>query len=1431
MPLPPAELSDPPAREPAPGWLAWPGGGVDGPSLPAPRTACPGATAPRPVRSPAPLQPPRSRAAQSTVSCWSSRGSRRCAGRIRRPGAATPGSWTASTRRRKAPVLETGAVDLEIDGLRPYRQGSPASRIHWPTVARTGEMYERRFVAGADAAPLIVVDASDRGEPEDARPRGAGGGVALRAPRSPGRLRDPARRRGDPHARRPAPADLARRARPSRARRGRRCMPDRPRARRPRGRDLGERRARGPGGPSQHAPRARLLRGDAAARRAAPRSCSRVAGCCGAAREPRRTGRRIVAEGRMTPAGEREAVVVRLVALAALAGFCAFHWANLHRGPPGLARAGRGCDRGRERRRPSPRCAVQPVPAPRGSWPPWRSAQQAWRPGWCAPGWTPACWRPGDWASVADGVGERHGRARRRHLPLRRGRPGGRGSSCSSRFPRCSSSPPGWRSGPAERRAGRLRALALGVLVAAYGIAVVLYAPGLALLHGFVLLALIAAWLWAPRRHRAPCRDRRGGDRDGRGAWPCRSPARRPLRPGLGLPILVLERRASPTSRSTGTTPTSPLDWPREGTALLESQRRAPLLAGGRARALRRVPLGALRGGRTRALELPDKVEGTEIGAHPEWYETDRGHRPRPSQRARGRPGQRPDDRGPHRVDRQRRDGSGRASCPTPARATRSPATRPIRALAQMRGRDGGLPAHARAVHPPRPAHRAPVDQRTVAARGGPRGSDPLRDRAGGGAALEARRSARRAASSARSGYGGVLTALAPADPRRPHRLRRGPSDRAAPPGGTTVHRGARRRASRPLRSFLLETATGYCQQFSGAMALMLRMDGIPARVVSGFSPGARDLDRDGVFTVRDTDAHSWVEVYFTGIGWVPVRPDPVGLARRSLQSALTRRRDPRADIPGGPPGPRARAGRLAGGAGGLTPPAGGGFALGGPPGLPLLAVAAALVGGRRRPAPPARYAALAPRSAQRPRCASWPRPRADARHAAEGGRPCSSSSGSSAAAAGRRRGYAARLRATCYTRDAGDRQPDLRERRAARRELGAARGALRSACGCWPAMPTRRAPARVPADRVTPMATSLDSRRGRRAASSPPTPSASRSGRASPPPSSRRWASATTGRTCGSTARCSWSAPSSSTIPRSTTSRASSARSSGCCATRARTSASSLRTSAASRPLLEEQRPRVMATAAAPPSRRGLVQPLPARRGHVRRAAARGRGPGAAAGGRGLRALPGHRSASLPNTPTPCTSTRSTCSSRATRRRSRSRTRPPTDVDRAIAEHAARLHPGRRDAPDRDRLGAVDAGRAPRRGRPRRLRRALGDVHHGPHAAARERQGHEPQGPVRRRLRGDVRGGHRASCTTGCAATRTSPSCRWRSSTRPTLIAPQPADDHDQRGDVDRHPRPGDRRHDRRAPSSPASAGTRTSSPAPPSSSRTARSCACPRR
>jgi len=57
--------------------------------------------------------------------------------------------------------LDASAAELEIDGLRQYREGAPASRIHWPSVARHGEMLERRLVAELDSAPLVVMDPSN----------------------------------------------------------------------------------------------------------------------------------------------------------------------------------------------------------------------------------------------------------------------------------------------------------------------------------------------------------------------------------------------------------------------------------------------------------------------------------------------------------------------------------------------------------------------------------------------------------------------------------------------------------------------------------------------------------------------------------------------------------------------------------------------------------------------------------------------------------------------------------------------------------------------------------------------------------------------------------------------------------------------------------------------------------------------------------------------------------------------------------------------------------------------------------------------------------------------------------------------------------------------------------------------------------------------
>jgi len=77
-----------------------------------------------------------------------------------------------------------------------------------------------------------------------------------------------------------------------------------------------------------------------------------------------------------------------------------------------------------------------------------------------------------------------------------------------------------------------------------------------------------------------------------------------------------------------------------------------------------------------------------------------------------------------------------------------------------------------------------------------------------------------------------------------------------------------------PLMDFLFGSKTGYCQQFSGAMALLLRFAGIPARVAAGFAPGVFDRGR-AEHVVRDYDAHSWVEVYFPQLGWVAFDPTP----------------------------------------------------------------------------------------------------------------------------------------------------------------------------------------------------------------------------------------------------------------------------------------------------------------------------------------------------------------------------------------------------------------------------------------------------------------------------------------------------------------------------------------------------------------------------
>ncbi|HUK31671.1 MAG TPA: DUF3488 and transglutaminase-like domain-containing protein [Candidatus Acidoferrum sp.] len=79
-----------------------------------------------------------------------------------------------------------------------------------------------------------------------------------------------------------------------------------------------------------------------------------------------------------------------------------------------------------------------------------------------------------------------------------------------------------------------------------------------------------------------------------------------------------------------------------------------------------------------------------------------------------------------------------------------------------------------------------------------------------------------------------------------------------------------------PLAHFLFERRAGHCEYFASAMTVMLRTLGIPARYINGFQTGEYN-NVGGDFIVRASDAHSWVEAYFPGDGWITFDPTPGG--------------------------------------------------------------------------------------------------------------------------------------------------------------------------------------------------------------------------------------------------------------------------------------------------------------------------------------------------------------------------------------------------------------------------------------------------------------------------------------------------------------------------------------------------------------------------
>lgn len=419
---------------------------------------------------------------------------------------------------------------------------------------------------------------------------------------------------------------------------------------------------------------------------------------------------------------------------------------------------------------------------------------------------------------------------------------------------------------PARRAAPLRRAIALVLLVAAYGLATTISAPSAPLPHGVLLLALVWAWLWLPGRE---TRDVLAGG------------ALISLAALLALPIagslgdrgpLVDYRSWGSDSPSVGHTESfvwdqsyGPLTWPRVGQTLFEVRSDGPYYW------------------RTAVL---DRFDGSS------WVQSDQ-----PGNAALQLPQRQPGSAAPrlnpawiHQLEYTIRGlnsdlvvGAGTPlGSPTIAgvaamdRGLLLPSSEPL-----STGESYVMRSY---VPDPSPAQMRRAPTRYPASVG----RDVVVTLPGGGSVgvpfWGAPTTGQADPALAHSAYGEV------------YRLARRVTARARTPydavSAIETYLNAHYRYSEfapirhlALRTFLLGARRGYCQHFSGAMALMLRMVGVPARVAAGFSPGRPNSDGD--YVVTDFDAHSWVEAYFTGIGWVTFDPTPAGAPAQSRVSGL----------------------------------------------------------------------------------------------------------------------------------------------------------------------------------------------------------------------------------------------------------------------------------------------------------------------------------------------------------------------------------------------------------------------------------------------------------------------------------------------------------------------------------------------------------------
>ncbi len=414
---------------------------------------------------------------------------------------------------------------------------------------------------------------------------------------------------------------------------------------------------------------------------------------------------------------------------------------------------------------------------------------------------------------------------------------------------------------PARRR-GPLRTVALGVLLATYGIAATLDNPGAEALWGIVLLVLSVAWLWIARlepRRRGPA-----------------------VAIALAAGVLALPLTARLNAPAWWDYETwswfgaertvsfqwnhdyGPLDWPRDGTTLMTVETDTPLY-------WKASVLDRFDGYGWQRAELGDPAANAELSArgavpgvgleqkHPGWI-SDATFELRAltsdlvigagiTGSVNGIEGTlaSPDGTltrvGPPLERGEQYSIVSYVPQPTPDQLRRAPAARSIRRFGGSTLL--GVPS-ASVSDPAQPAIAMPLWGEADPAAASALLASPYADTYR--LALEWVASARTPYDAVRSIEGHLRNdyAYTPSVPEHTY----------------------------PLASFLSADRAGYCQQFAGSMALMLRMVGIPTRVVSGFAPGSLDSST-GLYEVHDFDAHSWVEVYFRGIGWVTFDPTP----------------------------------------------------------------------------------------------------------------------------------------------------------------------------------------------------------------------------------------------------------------------------------------------------------------------------------------------------------------------------------------------------------------------------------------------------------------------------------------------------------------------------------------------------------------------------